>query len=84
MIALTWGTLLLELLLAEAWISNVRAKVILLFVGIAFHVGIAVFMGLISFSMAMAGALVMYLGSATIYFGGVEVGRRRYRSHVPD
>jgi len=41
-------------------------------------------MGLISFSMVMTGALVMYLGSATIYFGGVEVGRRRYRSHVPD
>lgn len=68
------GALLLELLLAAAWISNVRAEVILLLLGIAFHIGIAVFIGLISFSMVMTGALVKYLGSATIYLEGVEVG----------
>lgn len=39
------GTLLLELLLAAAWISNVRAEAILLLLGIAFHIGIAVLWG---------------------------------------
>lgn len=66
-VMLTWGTLLLELLLAAAWMSNRSLKSVLYLGGIIFHGGIAVFMGLISFSLIMIGGLTIYLGTTIFH-----------------
>lgn len=63
-VLLTWGTLALEMLLAFAWMSTREIKIALLAAGITFHIGIGIFMGLISFSLIMCGALFMYLGNS--------------------
>lgn len=64
-VALTWGTLVLELLLAFAWMAQWKIKRALLVAGVIFHLGIALFMGLISFSIIMCGALLIYLGTSS-------------------
>lgn len=60
-IAMTWGTLILEFALGIAIVMPRRAGKYLLPAGILFHAGIALMMGLLSFSIAMAGALILYL-----------------------
>ena len=60
-IAMTWGTLILEFALAIAIVMPRRAGKYLLPAGILFHAGIALMMGLLSFSIAMAAALILYL-----------------------
>src|ERR1700687_3444230 len=60
-IAMTWGTLILEFALAIAIVMPRRAGKYLLPAGILFHAGIALMMGLLSLSIAMAGALILYL-----------------------
>jgi len=62
-VAFTWGTLILEAVLAMS-IFMTRNKTnwkILLMVGIVFHFGIIIIHGLISFFMAMTAALILYL-----------------------
>lgn len=59
--ALTWGTLLLELLLFMAIMMNNRAKWILFIMGITFHFGIIIIHGLVSFFFTMAAGLMLYL-----------------------
>ncbi len=58
----TWGTLLLECTLGISMLlgANKRLK-FLLPVGLVFHFAIAIVMGITSFSIAMAGALVLLL-----------------------
>lgn len=59
----TWGTILLELLLFS-WIfmkRNTWNWKILLLIGILFHFMIVFFHGLVSFFLAMLGALILYL-----------------------
>ena len=58
---LTWGAILLELTLFMGLVMPRAYRSVLLVAGIAFHVAIAIMMGLISFSMAMFAALVLYL-----------------------
>lgn len=60
-VALTWGTVLLELVLFMALTMPRRAWPPLFWAGIAFHVGIGVLMGLVSFTMAMTACLLLYL-----------------------
>jgi antimicrobial peptide system SdpB family protein len=60
-IAMTWGTLLLEFALAIAIVMPRRTWKYLLPAGILFHAGIAMMMGLLSFSLAMTAALILYL-----------------------
>jgi antimicrobial peptide system SdpB family protein len=57
----TWGTILFELTLALGLVLAKPVWPVLLISGIAFHFLIAVFLGLWSFSIAMVGALVLYL-----------------------
>jgi len=57
----TWSAICLELFLFMALVMPKAAWKYLLRAGIAFHVAIALTMGLISFSMAMIAALVLYL-----------------------
>ena len=58
---LGWGVMLFELLLATGLLLPRRARHPLLIAGIAFHLGITVLMGLISFSIAMTAALLLFL-----------------------
>ena len=60
-LALTWGTLLLELSLALALAFPLPVRRPLLVLGIGFHAGIAATMGLVSFFFSMAAALLLYL-----------------------
>jgi antimicrobial peptide system SdpB family protein len=60
-IAMTWGPLFLEFALAIAIVMPRRTWKYLLVLGILFHGFIALMMGLLSFSIAMSGALILYL-----------------------
>jgi antimicrobial peptide system SdpB family protein len=67
-IAMTWGTLILEFALGIAIVMPRRAGKYLLPAGILFHAGIALMMGLLSFSIAMAAALILYLRPVDLPF----------------
>lgn len=51
--ALTWGTMAIEVFIAFAIFSSNEFKKVALLLAVMLHLGIAVFMGLISFSVAM-------------------------------
>jgi antimicrobial peptide system SdpB family protein len=59
--ALTWGVIVLELLLAAGLVIHRDRRGPLLVAGLAFHAGIALLQGLVSFGLVMAGALILYL-----------------------
>lgn len=59
--ALTWGSMLIELALFLGLVLHRRFWKYLLPLGIVFHAAIALGMGLLSFSTAMTGALILYL-----------------------
>ncbi|MEM1320432.1 MAG: sporulation-delaying protein SdpB family protein [Bacteroidota bacterium] len=59
--SLTWGTILLELILFGVLFSNKKVKLALFPLAAIFHLGIAVFLGLVSFFMAMLAGLIIYL-----------------------
>ncbi len=61
MTAATWGTMVLEFCLALGLILPRRRWRPLLLAGLALHAGIGLLMGLWSFALAMAGALVLFL-----------------------
>jgi antimicrobial peptide system SdpB family protein len=58
---LTWSSIAIEFALAVAILLRPPAKRLLLWGGLLFHDLIALTMGLISFDMAMSGALLLYL-----------------------
>lgn len=57
----TWGAILLEFFLFAGLTMDRKLRPFLLTVGVLFHVGIAVVHGLISFTIVMWAALVLYL-----------------------
>ncbi|MFG2177811.1 sporulation-delaying protein SdpB family protein [Streptomyces abikoensis] len=59
--ALTWLPIALELALAASPLMSQRARWVLLPLGISFHLGIAVLMGLWSFALAMGAGLFLLL-----------------------
>ncbi len=59
--SLTWGTIFFELLLFGILFSNKNIKLAFFPCAVLFHFGIALFLGLVSFFMAMLGGLVIYL-----------------------
>lgn len=59
--ALTWGPLMLEYALSAAIFMPRRSRPLLLALALAFHGAILVVHGLVSFSAAMAAALILYL-----------------------
>ena len=59
--ALTWGAIAVEIALVLGLIAPRRFWRPLFWLGVLFHVGIAVGLGLSSFSLAMIGALLLYL-----------------------
>lgn len=62
---LTWGTIVLEFALAFGLIASVPMRRGLFWAGMSFHLGIAAFLGLATFGVSMAGALVLYLWPRT-------------------
>jgi antimicrobial peptide system SdpB family protein len=61
-LAITWGTMLLEILLVLGLLAEPRYRRPLLKLGLIFHAGIAVVFSLSSFMLAMDAALLLYLG----------------------
>lgn len=59
--AITWGSMLIELALFLGLVVHRRFWKYLLPLGLVFHWAIALSMGLLSFSTAMSGALLLYL-----------------------
>jgi antimicrobial peptide system SdpB family protein len=57
----TWGVIALEFALFAGLLAERRYRPILLAAGLSLHLAIAVMHGLISFSLAMAGALILFL-----------------------
>ncbi|MET7426455.1 sporulation-delaying protein SdpB family protein [Dactylosporangium sp. NPDC005555] len=86
---LTWGSLALEFALAVALVLPRRRWPALLLGGLALHGGIAALMGLWSFSLAMFGALILYLRPFDQPFGlplrwaAVRAGRARQGTGEP-
>jgi antimicrobial peptide system SdpB family protein len=60
-LAMTWGVIVFELVLASALFMRPRRQRQLFFLAVAFHAGIILIHGLASFFFAMAGGLVLYL-----------------------
>lgn len=58
---LTWWVLISHLLLAFALFVKRRDKKMYFLVGLSLHFGIAIFLGLYSFSLVMIGALILYM-----------------------
>ncbi|WP_299430327.1 sporulation-delaying protein SdpB family protein [uncultured Maribacter sp.] len=58
---LTWWVILSHLTLSFALFLKRNDKIIFFLLGITLHIGIAILMGLYSFSLVMLGALVLYL-----------------------
>lgn len=58
---LTWGSIILEFVLAAGFFMTPSRKLILFWIGILFHFSIVLVLGLVSFFFAMAGGLVLYL-----------------------
>lgn len=58
---ITWGTVLLEFCLFAGLFMDKRAWRYVLWMGIALHSGIAILHGLPAFSLAMIGALILFL-----------------------
>lgn len=58
---LTWSVIILEFALAAAFFARRKYWTPLLVLGIALHVGIALTQGLVSFSIAMCGGLLLLL-----------------------
>jgi antimicrobial peptide system SdpB family protein len=61
-LAITWGTMLLEILLVLGLLAEPGYRRPLLKLGLIFHAGIAVVFSLSSFMLAMDAALLLYLG----------------------
>lgn len=57
---ITWGTLLLQLLIFASVFSNSKYKKIIFYLAIFMHEIFALFMGLISFSIVMLAVLIFY------------------------
>jgi len=62
-LTITWGTMLLEILLAMGLLADPRLRRGLLIAGLLFHLGIAVVFSLSSFMLAMDAALLLFLGN---------------------
>lgn len=58
---ITWGTILIELVLAASFLLPAQTRKTVLPLGLLLHLAIALLMGISSFSIAMMSALLLYL-----------------------
>lgn len=78
---ITWGTLLLQLILAGAIFANQKIKNIIFIIAILMHEMFAIFMGLISFSIVMIAVLILYLKPINIqYRNGEYINEKNYNN----
>jgi antimicrobial peptide system SdpB family protein len=75
-LAITWGTMLLEILLVLGLLANTPYRRTLLKLGLVFHAGIAVVFSLSSFMLAMDAALLLYLGDPNWKFSLPKKSRK--------
>jgi antimicrobial peptide system SdpB family protein len=71
---LTWAVMAFEILLFTALVMRKRWWAPLLVAGLGFHLSIIVFHGLVSFFLAMAGGLVLYLRPVERSFQAPAIG----------
>lgn len=71
--SLTWGAMIIEFALALGLIARRSVRPYLLIAGLSLHLGIGVLMGLPSFSIAMFGALVLFLRPFDEPFKGLRL-----------
>ncbi|MFJ4285907.1 sporulation-delaying protein SdpB family protein [Paenarthrobacter nicotinovorans] len=64
-LAMSWGALLIELLLAVTLLTPVKYRLVLFVLGVSLHTGIALFLGIWSFQVAMLAALLLLTVPAT-------------------
>jgi antimicrobial peptide system SdpB family protein len=77
--ALTWGAIAGELLLVVAIAAPKRFWPFLFWLGVAFHTAIALGIGVVSFSLTMIGALIVYLWPVDSEFVWLRGTRRGVR-----
>ncbi|MRM86444.1 hypothetical protein D1002_11255 [Riemerella anatipestifer] len=58
---ITYGVLILELLLFLALCSNRKYKIVMLYIALLFHFSIIIFHGIFSFFFSISAALILYL-----------------------
>lgn len=58
---LNWGVIVFEILLFCALLSSRKVKLRFFYIGIIFHLSIALLLGLVSFFMSMSACLMLYL-----------------------
>lgn len=75
-LAITWGTMLLEIVLALGLLAETRYRRSLLMLGLMFHAGIALIFSLSSFMLAMDAALLLYLGDPGWKLSLPKLGKR--------
>ncbi len=81
----TWGTIILQFLLFAAFLAPKKIWKNILVAAILMHEVFALMLGLISFSMIMIGALILYLrpSEQAFSFKGVKKFKRRNKISVP-
>ncbi len=79
---ITWGTIIVELLLFMGLLATRPARRVLLWLGIGLHLGVLLFMGLFSFSVTMFGALILYLQPTDTPFGFALNGIRNLIARI--
>ena len=68
-VALTWGSMVIELLLGIVIFTNMRWRYIFFIIGLLFHVGIIFFLGITTFQIAMiAGLIILVVPFNNIWF----------------
>jgi len=81
--ALTWGTLVLETLLFTGLVMDRKHRKWLLPLGIAFHGGIVLVHGLVSFALAMWAGLTLFLRPVDEEWKWLQTAGARLRSWMP-
>ncbi len=82
---LTWSVLVIECALFMALVMPDRARRILMWPGLLLHTGIAVLQGLVSFSLVMSAALILYSGWNPVFaIAPSTVRSRPCKSGIPE
>ncbi len=76
---MSWGAILIEIILFMALVMPKKAWGYVLVIGIMFHIMIALIHGLISFSLAMVAALILYLRPIENSFKPISLQRPLFR-----
>ncbi|MGR0158442.1 sporulation-delaying protein SdpB family protein [Paenarthrobacter nitroguajacolicus] len=81
-IGMTWGALLIELLLAVTLLTPTRYRLVWFSLGCSLHIGIALFLGIWTFKIAMFAALAVLTVpmASTVYISGLTLRRFDFKN----